>query len=75
MSCGTGEETVKVEHVMYALCQTSGDGRSRASSARVSIVSDRLRYRRTRARRTANSGAPSHFTGCLSAAGLFSFIR
>lgn len=36
MSCGTGEETVKVEHVMYALCQTSGE-RTRASSAQISI--------------------------------------
>lgn len=36
MSCRTGEETVKVEHVMCALCQTSGE-RRRASSAHVSI--------------------------------------
>lgn len=36
MSCRTGEETVKVEHVMCALCQTSGE-RTRASSAQISI--------------------------------------
>lgn len=36
MSCGTGEETVKVEPVMNALDQTSGE-RTRASSVRLSI--------------------------------------
>lgn len=36
MSCGTGEETVKVDHVMCALCQTSGE-RTRASSAHILI--------------------------------------
>lgn len=36
MSCRTGEETVKVEHVMYALYQTSGE-RTPASSAHISI--------------------------------------
>lgn len=36
MSCRTGEETVKVEHVMCALCQTSGE-RTRVSCVPISI--------------------------------------
>lgn len=48
MSCGTGEETVKVERVMYALCQNI-----RTSSGLVRLLhmyrfdSDTLRYGQT----------------------------
>lgn len=69
-SCGTGEETVKVEHVILALCQTSGE-RTRASPAQVSI---RLRYVAISWGPAGSSGAPSHFPGCRSASSMFSVI-